>query len=102
MIHVRVTGNRGSVKSVRISGHAYAGDPGMDLICAAVSSIGTGTMNALDEMVPDTCELKLNENIEIRVIQDSEKVQWILKTMLVQLETVAEKYPKNLEIDRKE
>ncbi len=102
MIHVRVTGNRGSVKSVRISGHAYAGDPGKDLICAAVSSIGTGTMNALDEMVPDTCELKLNENIEIRVIQDSRDVQLILNAMLIQLKTIAEEYPKYLEIDRKE
>jgi len=102
MIRVRVTGGKGSVRSIRISGHAYAGDPGEDLICAAVSSIGIGTLNALEELAPETCKPELGEDIRISVRESTNTVQTILETMLVQLGTIAEKYPKNMKIDRKE
>ena len=102
MIQTVLAMHNGKIRSIVISGHSGSADKGEDLICAAVSSIGTGTLNALDELVPDTCELELNEIIEIRVIQDSRDVQLILNTMLIQLKTIAEEYPKNLEIDRKE
>ncbi|MBQ6125450.1 MAG: ribosomal-processing cysteine protease Prp, partial [Erysipelotrichaceae bacterium] len=47
----------GSYLSLDVRGHADYGEYGKDLICASVSSILFGFMNALDE---------LQENVEIR------------------------------------
>ena len=47
----------GTYLSLDVAGHAEYGEYGKDLICASVSSIMFGFMNALDE---------LQENVEIK------------------------------------
>lgn len=101
MIQIVLRGDQDRIKAVTIKGHAYSGDPGKDLVCAAVSSIGIGTMNALDEMVPGKCALALTDIIRIRVIQDCPEVQWILSTMKYQLKTVSDKYPEYVTMNQK-
>ena len=102
MIQITFTGSRGSIRSVKITGHAGYDRSGRDLVCAAVSSIGIGTLNALDEMVKDHCDLELSEDIKITVRQSDEKVQTILEVLDHQLMTIALKYPQYVKITRKE
>jgi uncharacterized protein YsxB (DUF464 family) len=88
-------------KNITIRGHAYSGEPGFDLVCAGVSAIVFGTLNALSlksEVMPN---IKVNEQddalIEITNIKDK-KSQEILEVMLIQLSSVEESYSKYISI----
>lgn len=84
---------------IEISGHANSGKYGHDLVCAGVSCITFGTLNALDKMASDNVNLIVNNKITIEVknLLD-EKVQIILQTMMIQLETIKEQYSNYIEI----
>lgn len=98
MIRIDVRRERGRILCVRSRGHSGSQEAGKDLICAGVSSIVFGTLNALDELAEDSCDLEAGEDVTITVRQDSGKVQLILQVMMKQLETIAEKYPKYVKI----
>jgi len=94
MIKVKTFNSNLQIISIEISGHAKSDEYGKDLVCAAVSTVITGSCNALDQLVPDSCVIDLKAGLtKIKIIDNSEKVQTILNTMLVQLKTVEQKYP---------
>ena len=87
--------------SLAVSGHAQYGEYGKDLICASVSSIMFGFMNALDA---------LEENIEIKQLTDkiivvnhssSQIVQNYFELVLTQLKTIEESYGDFIKVERK-
>ena len=88
--------------SVKITGHALSADPGKDLVCAAVSAVGTGTLNALDLLAQDDYELTLIDTeepvIEIKTQRINEKGSLILEVMLIQLKTIQEINPEFISI----
>ena len=80
----------------KVLGHAGSGPYGHDLVCAAVSSIITGGFNAFRD--EDIVKCSLDEGkAEIEIYQNDKSVV-ILSTLIRQLETIAEAYPKNLKI----
>lgn len=101
MISVNITEQASRIVSVTISGHALSNTLGKDLICAAVSSIGTGTLNALVHYSEANYELSLDSQtplIEINEINQDSVGEIVLKTMLIQLETIQENYPEYIQI----
>ena len=73
------------IKEVKISGHADFADYGKDIVCSAVSSIATTTINniiALDN----------------KAITYSEMASKLLNNMIMMLEDLAKDYPKNIKI----
>lgn len=102
MIKVKVIRNQDDgFKSITISGHAYSGEPGFDLVCAGVSAIVFGTLNALSLKSKPMPEVKVNEKdnalVEIKNIKDR-KSQEILEIMLIQLSSVEESYKEYISI----
>lgn len=103
MIKIVINEKNKLVKSLIISGHANCGEYGKDIVCAGVSSIVVGGLNALT-MLEDKNKIKalINEGyVEIQV--DDEKstiIQLILKVMIIQLESIEESYPKFIKIKR--
>lgn len=90
MIEVVLTRDSKQIYSVVISGHSGSADKGEDLICAAVSAIAFGTCNALYELGSSAeCVVKDNR-IEMRSLCADDLTQTIIRTMIVQLETVQE------------
>lgn len=102
MVKVEVNQNKNRIASIHISGHAYSADPGFDLVCAAVSSIGVGTLNALDELAHDDYDLVLIESddpvIEIKEKNSNSVGNIVLETMLIQLKTLQESHPEHITI----
>lgn len=90
MIKVKVQKERDKISSVKISGHAESGVYGQDLVCAGVSCIAIGMLNALDELAPIDSQLLFYQDghIEINNAPDDEQTQLLLKTLLIQLQTV--------------
>lgn len=103
MIKVSIDYDHQMVHNVKITGHAGYDELGKDLVCAAVSSISIGTLNALDELANNDCKLTLADNmIKIEVLQIEEKSQLIIKTMIIQLKTLYEEYKDFIEIKQTE
>ncbi|MDO4500471.1 MAG: ribosomal-processing cysteine protease Prp [Erysipelotrichaceae bacterium] len=83
-----------------LRGHADFADFGKDLICASVSSIIFGLMNALDEIEGVTIK-ELNNHIEIINESKLEEVNHYFKLILIQLKTIEESYGEFIKVERK-
>ena len=74
MVKVKVERSHKEIVTIKIFDHAGYADAGQDLVCAGVSSISVGMMNALDLLVPETCIFQLKEAyVEIKTKQSNEK-----------------------------
>lgn len=104
MIRVLIKRHEQSIVDVCIQDHANYAEKGLDLVCAGVSSIAVGIMNALDELAKDTCTLEMKEAyIRIKVKQcENPTTQMILKILCIQLETMQEAYKKYIKINDQE
>lgn len=103
MVTVKVFCSKDKISRITVSGHAEYGEYGKDLVCAGASSITIGALNALDQLFKNDCELELLENkISIKVKNFKDDLNIVLKSMVIQLETMAESYPENIKIIRKE
>ena len=84
---------------IEISGHANSGKYGHDLVCAGVSCVTFGTLNALDKMTSESVQMNVNHKITIEVTNLlDETCQIILNTLMIQLDTIKEQYSKYIEI----
>lgn len=96
MIKVHVVKKDDLISHIKVTGHAFMGEPGNDLICAGVSSIVIGTLNALNEI----CGLELDNaiindgHVEFNLNDklNDKKVQLIITHMIIQLKTIEESY----------
>ena len=103
MIKISVSFKDEHIVRMTVTGHAQSASKGEDLVCASVSSITTGALNALDILVHDACELKLTKGkdpiIDIIVKEGQNRdVQHILKAVLIQLKTLEENQGKYVHI----
>lgn len=93
MVIVEIQRNHECIRLIKVSGHAEYAEHGKDLVCAGVSSIMIGGMNALHSLVPNQCQLIMREAyIEILSIENTQCVNIILQTILLQLQTLQESY----------
>lgn len=103
MVKVWVKRKDAYIDEIEIKDHSGYAKSGQDLVCAGVSSIGIGMLNALDQLVPDMCELQIDEAyIKIKTKQSDEVVQLLLKAMLIQLSTMQESYQTYITINDQE
>ena len=79
-------------------GHANSAEYGHDLVCAAVSAILTGGINAISDK--SNLEIKLDEGYSLIKSLDkvNQKDEIILQTIEVQLKTIEESYDKFIQI----
>ena len=91
MIKIVVKTDESSKKitSIEVKGHSNKDAYGKDLVCAAVSAVVTGGFNALKDKEYD---FKLDEgHAYVRALDiPSDYDAVVLKTMLVQLQTIEE------------
>ena len=98
MIKVEVVKNR-----ISILGHANYADYGKDIVCAAVSSVVTTTVESIASFDNEAIELIQNEN-KLEIIQKKHDhiTNNLIETMLNLLSKLEKKYPKNIKITNKE
>lgn len=100
MIKVNFYYQTNNIVKTEVSGHANFDQYGKDIVCAGVSLIMIGGLNALDQLV-NQAEVKLEQSdneIVITVLQPTNDNQMILKTMLWQLKTISEQYKNKITI----
>ncbi|HLS61565.1 MAG TPA: ribosomal-processing cysteine protease Prp [Virgibacillus sp.] len=100
MITIRIYRKDNQIVAFELSGHADSGPYGYDLVCAGVSAVSFGAVNAIHEL----CEIDL----EIRQADEggylyvcipssiddeaNDKAQLLLESMLISLNTIERDY----------
>ena len=92
----------GRIGSFKISGHAFFSDAGTDIVCAGISAVSVGTVNALEAICHIDSEINtvidekkgfLKYQLPIDLNDDDmQKAQLILEAMIVSLQTIAASY----------
>ncbi|NLW15102.1 MAG: ribosomal-processing cysteine protease Prp [Erysipelothrix sp.] len=103
MIKVNIYTHKSNIYKIDISGHSYSGEPGYDLVCAGVSSIGVGALNAFDAL-DDDCILELSEKpyIKIECKTITKENQTMMNFLKYQLETVEAVHHEHIRIKEME
>ncbi len=86
-------------KIVRIIGHSGYGFVGEDIVCSAVSSIVTTTINGILSI--DSGAIKYgykNDIMEIIIQKDDEITLKLIDNMLDLLRSLSKDYPKNINV----
>ena len=99
MIKVKLEKEKAKYKKITITGHALYDDYGKDIVCAAVSSIVTTTVNgilALNKGSLSYMVSKLGMKIDIK--NDDKTTQILIKNMISLLKELERKYPDNIEV----
>ncbi|AHI53621.1 hypothetical protein SSABA_v1c02090 [Spiroplasma sabaudiense Ar-1343] len=100
MIEVKIKKTNSHYQSFVISGHAQSGPYGQDLVCAGVSAIIGGALNAFDKIFSNFVELVVSEN-KVKILINNlsnEEIQVACQFLHIQLESIYLQYPKNINI----
>ena len=98
MIRVTINDN-----SVIIKGHANFNDYGKDIVCAAVSSILTASVNDMHIVNPSALEyLDDGKVVTIRIIKNDELEFKLLNNLQELLINLSEDYPENIKVERED
>ena len=85
-------------ESLSIKGHANSGPLGHDLVCAAVSGVVLGGINALEGEFSLKQDSK-SGSIELAKSQDiSEHDKVVIETIIAQIKSIARDNPKNIDV----
>ena len=105
---IRVTIERqadGAIVAFSVSGHAYLDKPGKDIVCAGVSAVTVGTVNAVEALTGVELPNEMRDgllNVSVPSALDparSEKIQLLLESMLVMLRSIEQSYGKYMSIE---
>ncbi|ATG97258.1 ribosomal-processing cysteine protease Prp [Mesoplasma lactucae] len=98
MVKIELTKNSGSFQKLKMTGHAESGDFGQDLVCAALTGIISGALNAYDLEFKNQTNLFVGDNeIVIEVLDlTNHDLQETFNFLVIQLKTIAIQYPKNV------
>ncbi len=99
MIRVKIIKEEGYYKSISILGHALYDDYGKDIVCSAVSSIVTTTINGILTINKNTITyLASSKGLTIKVLQKERISQLLLHNMVKLLQELEKKYKENIQI----
>ncbi|MFV0380469.1 MAG: ribosomal-processing cysteine protease Prp [Anaerorhabdus sp.] len=101
MIQVYIHKYQNKIDYMDIKGHANYSKHGEDLVCAGVSCVIFGLLNAIEKY---NCIIDVdNDEITIKVNDlKNEKIQSMLELVSIQLETIKGSYGDYLEIRQEE
>ena len=99
MIKVSVYYEKDKISKVCIKGHAMYDVYGKDIVCAAVSSIATTTINNIITLDENACIYDTKDGeLNISIKKDSEVAMKLVSNMLNMLKELQNTYPKNIKI----
>lgn len=106
MVIVKIRKRNNQIERINISGHAGSGPAGYDLVCAGVSAISFGAINAIYKLVKIVPEVEQRDDggyLDISFPEnigetEREKVQLLLEAMIVSLQTIEDEYGEYIRI----
>ncbi|MFC5469448.1 ribosomal-processing cysteine protease Prp [Cohnella suwonensis] len=99
-----VRDDRKAIIRFTVSGHAFYNDPGKDIVCAGVTAVTVGAINAIEKLTG----LEPNAYTESGLLEATaprseepardDQVQLLLEGMVAALETIEDYYGKHVKI----
>lgn len=101
MVHIEAIRKDGKIIYLSVKGHANYEDEGKDIVCASISAVTVGGINALNQ--PKCFALKVEKgDVEIKQINEATKHDYdVLETILIQLKSIQESYSKYVKVIEK-
>ena len=88
-------------KSIEINGHAKYAAHGKDIVCAAVSSIATTSVNAILKFDEKSISYKEDDGyLKIDILKETKDTKILIENMIELLEELEKQYKKNIKISR--
>ena len=107
MIQIRILRREDRIVGFEVKGHAGSDKYGKDLVCAGVSAITVGGLNAVAHYFQNDLshfQVKMSEgytSLKIHTL-DNEQIQTVLETLVIQFKTIEETYSKYIQIMEQE
>jgi uncharacterized protein YsxB (DUF464 family) len=107
MIDITITRTEsGHIQSFKISGHAFFAERGKDIVCAGISAVSIGAINAIHEITGVTPETEVDYEVgllrcvmpENLSVQEQDNIHILLEGMYFSLKTIEEEYGEHLKI----
>ena len=98
MVKVEIAYRGKGLASLRVKGHANTAPAGKDLVCAAVSAIAIGALNALEDA--DSLNIEIDEGmVDVEIPGAlSEHDETVFETAIIQLKTIEASYGEAISI----
>ena len=103
MIKIQINKTNNKYTSLIVSGHSNYDEHGKDIVCAGVSAIVTGGINALAIENKNSISYEIKDgyvNLDVLDIENN-NIQLIIDVIVVQLRTIEESYKKYVKIYEK-
>ena len=100
MIKIQINKTNNKYSSLIVSGHSNYDEHGKDIVCAGVSAIVPGGINALGLENKKAISFKVDDgyvNLDVLDITN-DNIQLIMDVIVVQLKTIEESYKKYIKI----
>ncbi|PYI52256.1 ribosomal-processing cysteine protease Prp [Paenibacillus flagellatus] len=102
MIRVTIERNRdsGTIEAFSVTGHAFYGKKGHDIVCAGVSAVTVGTVNAVERLTGVELPNEMRDGLlKVRIPEGTDEgrigqIQLLLESMVVMLQSIEEAYGK--------
>ncbi len=99
MIKVIIEKDKTNYKEISILGHAMYAPLGKDIVCSAVSSIVTTTINGLLSLDKECLVYEVNEDgMKITILKTDNTTQILLDNMVNLLRELEKNYKKNIKV----
>ena len=101
MTKVQIVYKGKGLGSLSVKGHAETGAYGHDLVCAAVSAITFGALNALEDIDADFDYEIDQEEASVKLLPKgalSDHDEVVIETLILQLKTIQASYPEAIDI----
>ena len=100
MIKIKINKTNNKYSSIVVSGHSNYDEHGKDIVCAGVSAIVTGGINALAIEDKESISFRVDDGyVNIDVLDTmNDKIQIIIDVIVIQLKTIEESYKKHVKI----
>ena len=99
MIQVKIVKESSKYRRITILGHALYDDYGKDIVCAAVSSITTTTVNGILALNKNSLSYMVSKKgLSIDIKNTDETTQILIGNMVSLLKELELNYPENIEV----
>ena len=108
MIKVNVFRENNQIKAFELSGHAESGPYGYDIVCAGVSAVSFGAVNAILQLCEIDLKIEQHEGGYLYValpdsidVETMNEAQLLLEGMIISLQTIEREYHEFITIESK-
>lgn len=102
---IRRDPNTRRITAFRVEGHALFAKRGNDIVCAGVSAVTVGTVNAAEAVAGVNLQVRMEEGLLHAELPaglsepEQASLQLLLESMVVMLQTIEESYGKYIKLE---